>query len=81
MFKNFFDIDDINILFCYNFLKKMLPFSFLASSRNFATFIFCSSVLCGSSSIHFSSSSVILKMQLFIYCFYSNYLYIVLFLM
>ena len=82
MFKIFFDINDINVLFCYIFLKKMLPFSSLASSRIFATFIFCSSVLCGSSSNHFSSSSVILKMQLFIYCFCSLFnIQIVIFLL
>ena len=37
MFKFFFDINNINILF-YNFLKKKLPFSSSASSRIFATF-------------------------------------------
>ena len=57
MFKIFFDINDINTLFCYNILKKMLPFSGLTSS-----------IL---SSIQFSSSSLNLKMQLFIYCFCS----------
>ena len=40
MFKIFFDIDDINILFCYNFLKENVTFFFFSFFKEFLPLLY-----------------------------------------